>query len=345
MSDLRVSEGTAESVLNRLRECVTQEDLWRTMGELKTGGTEAATVERGLALFAAESRAELEELEREKSALEARLPMMRRLADALEGWLGTGKGESRLEVVPHTRFHRLQEAVEKKKAWFASGGEPFWLDSKVGSTGVFVIQHDWEAAVGSAIDEALGERSVESALSGDWRVLSADEESLGAFRLPFDACVFEFQVDGRCVCLVASQSENTPAKAMACVEFGEEWMCLRASELEDAYRFRWLWRQVFSVCVALEAGLAGFQTTEPSVALNKKRQRAGKPVVRPFHTVRLLRATSARSVAADSTGGGSRRRLHLRRGHWRHYEKYRRWIKWMLVGEPDLGFLEKTYRI
>jgi hypothetical protein len=42
---------------------------------------------------------------------------------------------------------------------------------------------------------------------------------------------------------------------------------------------------------------------------------------------------------------GRKKRLHFRRGHWRHYETHKTWIKWMLVGDPDLGFIEKQYRL
>lgn len=38
-------------------------------------------------------------------------------------------------------------------------------------------------------------------------------------------------------------------------------------------------------------------------------------------------------------------RMHFRRGHWRHYQEHRTWIKWMLVGDPDLGIIEKHYRL
>lgn len=37
--------------------------------------------------------------------------------------------------------------------------------------------------------------------------------------------------------------------------------------------------------------------------------------------------------------------LHFRRGHWRHYGEYKTWIKWMLVGDPELGFVDKMYKL
>jgi hypothetical protein len=38
-------------------------------------------------------------------------------------------------------------------------------------------------------------------------------------------------------------------------------------------------------------------------------------------------------------------RLHFRRGHHRHYENYKLWIKWQLVGNPDIGFIDKDYKL
>ena len=39
------------------------------------------------------------------------------------------------------------------------------------------------------------------------------------------------------------------------------------------------------------------------------------------------------------------KRLHFVRGHWRRYEEHKTWIRWRLRGDPDLGFIDKSYRI
>ncbi len=49
------------------------------------------------------------------------------------------------------------------------------------------------------------------------------------------------------------------------------------------------------------------------------------------------------SLAAK--GGSRRTRLHVVRGHWRHYEEHKTWIKWHLRGDPDLGFIQKHYSL
>ena len=53
------------------------------------------------------------------------------------------------------------------------------------------------------------------------------------------------------------------------------------------------------------------------------------------------------AVTVEGPGTGTHRspRLHFRRGHWRHYEDHKTWIRWQMVGNPDLGFVEKQYRL
>lgn len=36
---------------------------------------------------------------------------------------------------------------------------------------------------------------------------------------------------------------------------------------------------------------------------------------------------------------------HIDRAIWRRFETHKTWIKWTLVGDPDLGFIEKHYRL
>jgi hypothetical protein len=93
--------------------------------------------------------------------------------------------------------------------------------------------------------------------------------------------------------------------------------------------------------------------------LNKHRAKAGKTPVRSYNVVRLHRKHTVRSECTTPTG--RRVRCHYRRGHWRHYElpssgaeqvvdkdgilRSRTWINWMLVGDIDLGFVDKEYRL
>jgi hypothetical protein len=44
-------------------------------------------------------------------------------------------------------------------------------------------------------------------------------------------------------------------------------------------------------------------------------------------------------------GAAASPRLHFRRGHYRHYPNHKLWIRWCLVGNPDLGFIDADYRL
>jgi len=78
--------------------------------------------------------------------------------------------------------------------------------------------------------------------------------------------------------------------------------------------------------------------------LNRKRERNHKPPLLAYHVVDLDRKNSG---AGGPTAEAAARaiRLHFRRGHWRHLDTGKVWVNWCLVGNPDLGWVDKEYRI
>lgn len=120
----------------------------------------------------------------------------------------------------------------------------------------------------------------------------------------------------------------------------------------------WDWESVIHLTNVLACNNACTEKIEPSVKLNKKRAASGKP---PFDSYHVLKITLKRSPNARSAAGGTGQhvspRQHIRRGHIRHIgasEKradpqkrggYTVWIEQMLVGNPDLGRVEKDYAI
>lgn len=180
---------------------------------------------------------------------------------------------------------------------------------------VFLMEHDWSVALG-AIEDA-----------SEWR-------------LPYPRCVFEFSISGRRVCCAMQQDDGLPARSVTLMEFGDVWiMALSTSGLTAIVD-----RNVRAACVALDADVAETEITRAPHALNKARARKHLPPLSDFHTLSIVRRSRAARLARDT---GDRRgvRLHFRRGHWRHYEAHKTWIKWMLVGDPDLGFINKHYAL
>jgi hypothetical protein len=93
----------------------------------------------------------------------------------------------------------------------------------------------------------------------------------------------------------------------------------------------------------LDAEVAVHSVVRAPHALNVKRKNEGKIPIFDHHIVKL----SDRHRASAKRFGDTHKspRLHFRRGHWRHFQTHKTWIKWMLVGDPELGFVDKEYRL
>lgn len=110
-------------------------------------------------------------------------------------------------------------------------------------------------------------------------------------------------------------------------------------------RLRILNEQIKAVAVALDAEVASTEVIRaPHRSNHPPHDRARLPGY-SFHIVNLARRQRAEPLERDDDAPAHHLRLHFRRGHWRHYETHKTWIKWMLVGDPSLGFVDKEYRL
>ncbi|HEY6225420.1 MAG TPA: hypothetical protein VIW26_16675 [Gemmatimonadales bacterium] len=260
--------------------------------------------------------ADLTHLEIDSALLEDKIGALR----DLEAWMDKPP-RLQLERNDCSRLHKLKEAA--KSGWIIDG-------EKKDSTGVlkgaehivaiantFVVKHDWASAFANAQDVA------------------------GEFCLPYNQCAFEFRLDGRNVILWA-QELNGEQSFTAFTETRKFWYC-PPQDVKDEF-LRFLWDQVRAICIALDAEVAAHEVVRASVALNEKRARNGKVPLSDYRIIDLAR----RHRIANPSGGvstGRKVRMHFRRGHWRHYDDRKTWIKWMLVGNPDLGFIQKHYSL
>lgn len=101
-------------------------------------------------------------------------------------------------------------------------------------------------------------------------------------------------------------------------------------------------KQVVSICIAMEAEIAEAEKVSIPEKLNRNRVRQGKLPIGDFHLVTLARKHRRSTSAAGVYKGVVK--LHFRRGHFASYDSGRVWRKWSLVGNPDLGWVEKLYR-
>jgi hypothetical protein len=202
---------------------------------------------------------------------------------------------------------------------------------------VFLIMHDWGAAF-------AGDRDF--------------DDHASEFRLPAPKCAFDFAISGRRV--VAFVGDHEPEKISAVIEWRPFWFPLlfwKQDNLQQFYidgpqeragveRLRTLLlTNIKAACVSLEAQIAELEIVRAPHKLNAARARRGKSAIPDYRVINLMQRRRAKLPLDQSEHSHRGLRLHFRRGHWRHFVSHKTWIKWTLVGDPDLGFIDKEYRL
>lgn len=203
---------------------------------------------------------------------------------------------------------------------------------------IFVVQHDWAAAFEKATDFQGGE-----------------------VRFPYSVAIFEFRISGHRVCCATMSDGGTLTGVVLNIETSVGWALGAAYQIHGS---TWtaindrkdlcgpitnLCRtQIRAMMIALEAEVAVTELVRAPHRLNRKRERAGKLPIFDHHVVSLAnrkRYAPRALEPGDIEEEKHHRRLHFVRGHWRHYTNSKTWIKWHLRGDPDLGFVDKEYRL
>lgn len=247
----------------------------------------------------------------------------------------TEAGDLRLGRVDGSRLHQLFGAFERGDTLFidlvnrerrhAADRVPreIWAETQT-----FLIEHDWAAAFGGATDFATG-----------------------AFKLPYERSAFEFSINGRPIIMLARQEQDGPVYVLDFIKSAETWVSTTtALRTIDAAASRGVphidiaCAQIRAVSIALDAQVAMSPVERAPYKANAARIKAGRLPL--FDYRRVVLAHRARVRPLDTpTVTHKRPRLHFRRGHWRHFEEHKTWIRWTLVGSPDLGFIDKEYRL
>jgi hypothetical protein len=241
-------------------------------------------------------------------------------------------------------MHYMLDAVEDN-----IGGP---LDERLYSPPLFLVEHNWA-----------------SLLSGS--EVSGPESKGPDVRLPFDACWFEMQFsEVRVLVLCQEGRDGIMCQMLMCAR--QRWfrdpdsMWLRGEtltpregtgikpELGDMTPLRRVvGAQLRACCAVLEAGAAERrEVRQAGSGLDRRRRGEGRAGLRDYFTLGVRHRSA--SITEDS---GTRRKLHFRRGHWRRLEgerweawrertsETRQWIRWMLVGDPELGWVERVHRL
>lgn len=267
----------------------------------------------------------------------------RKLAAAED--LSAMAADPKLQKLGETCFHKCVEAwlvgdVVLPKSENYEELPPNLRDTLDVHTHVFVVQHNWSQAFARAADFAEGE-----------------------FRLPYNDMVFEFRISGRraCCSVICADEDGLATACMLNVETSVGWALGAAYTIHGK---KWtpvidpkdicgplmnLCReQIRAICIALEAKVAETEVIRAPHKLNRAREKKGKLPIFDHHIVSL--ANRKRYQPADIPAHSedyepTQRRLHFVRGHWRHYGETKTWINWFLRGNPDLGFIDKEYRL
>lgn len=271
--------------------------------------------------------------EREAAALREQVDALK----ALEPW--ASRERFQLERNDCSRLHKLVEAHAAGKVINGDTKLPLPMDHAawLEEAKPFVVQHDWAAAFANA-EEYKG---------------TADD-----FILPYQLSAFEFRMSGRTVIVVSFQPDpevvaasphhlpagvRTPSLPYVECERGF-WFC-GGQGAQQSPAMIFAWEQIRAICIALDAEVATHDLVRAPDAVNAKRGKAGKLPLYDYHVVKLRGRITRQQHPYSGSGTHRSPRLHFRRGHWRHYDTHRTWIRWMLVGNPELGFIDKSYRL
>lgn len=251
-------------------------------------------------------------------ALDAALGLTEQIID----WMGT---EAPLKAAAESVFHEVFE-------------RPVFRQPKIGGDGyeaaaplsqdheVFLVQHDWAALMAPA------------------------DIGRAAFRLPADRCCFEFNFSGRRVIGLFSGMEGESTDMTVLVGVDEGWfqfpptMTMAPGDF-GAHLVGRLVDQVQAICVGLDVEITQIEAVRADHDLNEERAQRGRGPVFDHHILSLVprRRYAPRPLEDDRVKIA--RRWHSRRGHWRRFATFKTWVRWHLVGNPDLGFADKDYRL
>lgn len=279
-------------------------------------------------------KSQTHENRKERIAAQSDLARLRQIERIIADIVAWNKSVSvRLEKPHGSVLHKLKDALIEGRVANIAEIEGAVTSETCATTlayferaSVFVVQHDWAQAFAGA----------------------KDFDKNAEVKLPFEKCVFEFRINGRSVIASVFNDDTLPTgRGMTlAVSSVDDWFIFDAAYHERPQLWRTINEAVYAICVALEAEVATTEVVRAPHRLNHARERRGRAPLVSFHIVDLARRTRAAMLPRDLHEPPShRKRLHFRRGHWRHYAESKTWIKWTLVGDPDLGWVDKEYRL
>lgn len=255
-------------------------------------------------------------LKKENARLEKELEFIRGFIDWIEGPM-------RLERPQASVAHRIAQKLKDGQAHDGDGAfrktrerlRAFGTFNPIS----FVVEHDWAAAFANAQDLKQTEAPA-----------------------PFESTLYEFRISGRAVCVWECE-----AGWAVFAEHKGMWIIGDHADPDVSGLERLLRDQINAIKIALDAEVVVKDIIRAPHKLNVARSKIGKLPLFDYHVLRLKPAQRAARIlsGADGSEPPTRKRLHFVRGHWRHFENHKTWVRWHLRGDPDLGFIDKHYRL
>lgn len=271
----------------------------------------------------AEKQAFIRDAEREMAKNERQQERLRGILKAYDAY---AKGPFLLERPTESALHRLVNAIvgAANAVTIPPDVEPTAAQHTPFDGTAFMIEHDWAAAF-----------------------KGAHEFDEGEFKLPFPQTVFELRISGAPVIVFMKEG----VMPLGFLRLMDHWCAFEVGEPMDDGEVesalgKLITSQIRAACIALDAEVAIKETVRATdIPGYDRAQRRGAPLL-DYHVIRLAHRERAAPLPADHLRTtGVRHRLHFVRGHWRHYPTHRTWVKWHLRGDPDLGFIDKHYRL
>jgi hypothetical protein len=242
----------------------------------------------------------------------------------VQTWLASGL---RLQRPDGSALHQLLEAWHDGNLITPPGAEASeHFKNVLGQQfHTFVIEHDWARAFENS----------------DIIFSSPDKIK---FRQPYDHCCFEFVISAKRVLLLSSFDGHD--YLFSCfVRCRDGWSQKHLKPPESDQLRKLLHTQHQALMIALDAAVATTSIVRAPERLNRARIKKDKLPLFDYHVIQLAHRTRPETLPPENESERNKVRLHFRRGHWRHFETFKTWINWMLVGDPDLGFIDKHYRL
>jgi len=285
---------------------------------------------------------EIRPLERNRAELTQKIKVAHAFEERLSDLQEWGKLVPKLERPSGSSAHHFRQALLDGDAIFCRYGTEIRLadfGEAFKDANIFVVEHDWSTAFAGA-----------------------GEFSEGEFRLPFEVCAFEFKITGhRVIALMTEVDGNVMMQLMVRAKTGwaidddisrhenGKWFLYHGGRSQGDNIFErivhFVGANVRAICIALEAEVAKREMIRASHKLNHSREKLGRVPANAYHIVSLASRARAEERGSGEPEYQGKVRLHFRRGHWRHFATFKTWIRWMLVGNPDLGFIDKEYRL